>query len=502
MSGLSLQEYAATIQRSGLLSAEEVRQQYDAFRATTESAADEVEKHAKPFAEYLQSTNVLTAWQNANLLKGRHRGLIFGKFKVLRLLGEGGMGRVFLAEDQMLRRQVALKVLPRKASQNESLLKRFHREAQALARLNHDNIVRVHDVDSREDTHYIVMEYVSGVDLSRKVVKEGPLDESTTVKYARQVAVGLAHAHDNELVHRDVKPANLLLDSDGTIKILDLGLALLQSDDSASITADPTKAMGTADYISPEQAINSHDIDHRTDIYSLGCSLYFLLTGTAPFATGTAAQRLMAHQMSTPDPINELRERQGLDPIGDELSEIIQRMMAKNPNDRFPDCNHVAAAFSPWLTDSSIGDTVADSASTRDTQSIRQLETISQSAASAGRPKKGKTRSSISRSRGKKSSRNLLLGISGLLVAVIAGLAVYQGTRPTLPNREEPTVTIDTTTMVAPASVQHFYVIGDNRTFHTAECRHTEGKDDLRELTAEECRIGRYSACRVCKPGR
>jgi hypothetical protein len=185
-SRVSLQDYRMLIVHSGLLTPDDVRRQYADFAEQSKSLDhDSAESNseptgltddessdkdkASPFARHLENKGLLTRWQNANLLRGRYRGLMFGKFRVLRMLGKGGMGRVFLAENELLQRRVALKVLPRKLSRRSSALDRFHREARALAKLNHDNVVRVHDVDVRDNTHYIVMEFVQGVDLYRKV---------------------------------------------------------------------------------------------------------------------------------------------------------------------------------------------------------------------------------------------------------------------------------------------------------------------------------------------
>lgn len=342
MSELSLQQYVAFVEKSGLLSSEEVRTQFEAYRSAP--SADSEAKSVEGFAKYLERSGLLTEWQNSNLLKGRHRGLMFGKFRVLHLLGIGGMGHVYLAEDQMLRRRVALKVLPHKRVSSATSRERFLREAQALARLNHDNIVRVFDVDVREDTHYIVMEFVEGTDLAKRVQTQGALSVEQACNYISQVAQGLEHAHRAKLIHRDIKPANLLVDQNEVVKISDLGLALLQLENLTSLTADPTKTIGTADYISPEQALNSRDIDARTDIYSLGCSLYFLLTGRPPFNEGSISQRLLAHQTAEPRDLNAVRSELGLSAISDGVEALCRRMMAKKPEERFASAGEVMQA--------------------------------------------------------------------------------------------------------------------------------------------------------------
>jgi len=303
-------------------------------------------------AEALVDNDTISRWQADKLLEGKHRGFFLASYRLLRPLGKGGMGAVFLARHEMMRRQCALKVLPHtSAREGTSVLERFYVEAQAVAALDHPNIVRAYDVNKEKkdnkEVHYLVMEFVDGQDVQVLVNERGPLDYITAADYIRQTANGLAHAHENRLVHRDIKPANLLVDTKGVVKILDLGLARLTHDDSeqASLTAAYNETvLGTADYLSPEQALNSHDVDHRTDIYSLGCTAYFMLTGHAPFPEGTVAQRLVAHQVKTPDPISEERP----DAPGD-LVAIVEQMMAKDANDRYPTATDVAVALSAWL---------------------------------------------------------------------------------------------------------------------------------------------------------
>ena len=247
---------------------------------------------------------LLTRWQVDKLLEGRHKGFFLGKYKLLGHLGTGGMSSVYLAEHVLMQRQVAIKVLPQDRVEDTSYLARFHREAQASASLDHRNIVRAYDVDSEGSIHYLVMEYVEGRDLQQIVQKDGPLEYVVAAEYARQTAEGLAHAHLAGLIHRDVKPANLLVTPKNVVKLLDLGLARFTGEDKASLTvAYDENVLGTADYLAPEQALDSHGVDSRADIYGLGCSFYFLLTGHPPFVGGTLPQRLMMHQKHPPPDI-------------------------------------------------------------------------------------------------------------------------------------------------------------------------------------------------------
>ncbi len=296
-------------------------------------------------AEKLVELGLVTDWQCDKLLEGRHKGFFLGKYKLLGHLGTGGMSSVYLAEHVLMQRRVAIKVLPKNRVEDSSYLARFHREAQAAAALDHRNIVRAYDVDSDGGIHYLVMEYVEGRDLQEMVKVDGPMAYMSAADYTRQAALGLAHAHEAGLIHRDVKPANLLVDQKNVVKVLDLGLARFTDEDRASLTvAYDENVLGTADYLAPEQARDSHGVDARADIYSLGCSLYFLLLGHPPFAEGTLPQRLMMHQKEPPPSI--IAERND---VPRELVRICMQMMAKRPNQRYRTAQAVADALGDWL---------------------------------------------------------------------------------------------------------------------------------------------------------
>src|SRR3954465_6021872 len=298
-------------------------------------------------AELLIHENLLTRWQADKLLAGKHKGFRLGKYKLLGQIGKGGMSSVYLAEHELMKRRVAIKVLPRNRVGDSSYLERFRLEARAVARLDDPNIVRAYDIDNDGDTHYIVMEYVDGQDLHQLVVGQGPLNYDTAADYIAQVANGLQHAHEMGLVHRDIKPANCLVDKHGTVKLLDLGLAKLTEDDQASLTmANEENVLGTADYLAPEQALNSHEADSRSDIYSLGCTLYFLLTGSAPFPEGSISERLLKHQTARPDSI--FKTRPDAPPS---LVEFCESMMSKKPIERPQTAGEVAAILKDWLAD-------------------------------------------------------------------------------------------------------------------------------------------------------
>ena len=279
----SLDDFLRVLRKSDLVPVEQLAKAIEPWKGTEGPVPSGL-------LEVLVDEKLLTAWQIEQLQKGKHKGYWLGKYKLLRLLGAGGMSSVYLAENTTLHQTVAIKVLPLKNVDKTSHLARFEREAQASARLSHPNIARAFDLDNVDTIHFIVMEHIDGVDLHVKVKQDGTLSVSDAVDYIRQAALGLQYAHEEGLVHRDIKPANLILVVDkrgrGTVKILDLGLALAAGDDDeASLTrAHDEKTLGTVDYLAPEQARDSHLADARSDIYSLGCTLYYLLVGTAPFA--------------------------------------------------------------------------------------------------------------------------------------------------------------------------------------------------------------------------
>jgi serine/threonine protein kinase len=334
----TIDEFLRLLRASGLVEAERL----DRFLEPWLGSAGQV---PDALVAALVEGGLVTPWQIDQLRKGRHKGFILGKYKLLRLLGTGGMSSVYLAEHSTLHHKVAIKVLPVKRVDQSSYLARFEREAQASARLNHPNICRAFDLDTYGSIHFIVMEYIEGIDLYAKVKRDGPLEVRETAELIRQTALGLHYAHEEGLIHRDIKPANLILDKRGTVKVLDLGLALAHDDDRSSLTREhDEKVLGTADYLAPEQARDSHLADRRSDIYALGCTLYYLLVGKAPFASGTLAERIRAH-MNQPAP-NLLEKRPD---VPTAIAELYFRMMEKHPEARQQTAQEVADALANWL---------------------------------------------------------------------------------------------------------------------------------------------------------
>lgn len=334
MSQLTSERFIEMVANSGLL--EPKTQQK--FVATVHEKYGDRLPEVKKLAALYRKQDLLTDWHLEKLLAGKYKGFFLGKYKLLGHIGTGGMSSVYLAEHIRMGDRRAIKVLPKTRVKDATYLARFQLEAKAIASLNHPNIVLAYDIDNEDDVHYIVMEYVDGLDLQMLVKREGALDFSTAAGLIGQAARGLQHAHDNGVIHRDVKPANLLIDPKGVVRLLDMGLALVSAGDEESLTvANNENVLGTADYLAPEQALNSHSVDHRADIYGLGCTLYFLLTGKPPFSDGTLAQRIAKHQTEMPTSIRQLRS----DCPG-ELEGICVKMIQKDPAYRYQTAGDVA----------------------------------------------------------------------------------------------------------------------------------------------------------------
>jgi serine/threonine protein kinase len=307
-------------------------------------ASGSVPSEPTKFAGLMVREGLLTLFQAEQFLQGKWKRFHIGKYKVLERLGSGGMAQVFLCEHKVMRRRVAVKVLPSARAGDPAARERFYREARAVAALDHPNLVRAFDIDQDASLHFLVMEFVDGASLHDIVKKHGPMDPLRAGHYLRQAADGLDYANRVAgLVHRDIKPGNILVDRAGVVKVLDMGLARFFQDESDVLTHKyDENVLGTADYLAPEQALDSHSVDVRADIYSLGATFYFVLTGRPPFPDGSAAQKLIWHQSRQPKSINELRAE-----VPGDFVAIIERMMRKAPGERFQTPAELASALAP-----------------------------------------------------------------------------------------------------------------------------------------------------------
>lgn len=296
----------------------------------------------KTLAKELVQRDWLTSFQANLLLEGRGQELVLGTYTLLAKLGEGGMGQVFKARSRKLGRIVALKLIRPEKLNSANAVRRFQREVRAVAQLNHPHVVRAIDADTVGDALLLVMEFVDGTNFSKLVKNSGPLPILDACEFIRQAALGLQHAHEKGLVHRDIKPHNLLLTRDGVVKILDMGLARLTTPDEhkSSVMTQEGGFIGTPDYIAPEQAINSHTADIRADIYSLGCTFYYLLAGQVPFPEGFLTEKLLQHQFKEPLPLEQ--QRPDVPPV---VAKIVGTMMAKKPANRYQTPAEVALAL-------------------------------------------------------------------------------------------------------------------------------------------------------------
>jgi serine/threonine protein kinase/Tol biopolymer transport system component len=281
----------------------------------------------------LVKANHLTKFQAAQVAAGKAKSLILGGYTILDKIGAGGMGQVFKAHNRRMDRLVAIKMLPPAMTKDVAAVARFEREVRAAAKLRHTNIVAADDADQANGVHFLVMEYVEGQDLSSLVKKGGPLDVEKAVRYLLHAARGLEYAHSEGVIHRDIKPANLLVDKKGTVKILDMGLARIEGAGNVAAQAELTgtgAVMGTVDYMAPEQALSTKHADARADVYSLGCTLHYLLTGRPPYTGETLMARLLAHRE---DPIPSLQEAKA--DVPDALELIFHKLLAKKVDERY-----------------------------------------------------------------------------------------------------------------------------------------------------------------------
>jgi formylglycine-generating enzyme required for sulfatase activity/serine/threonine protein kinase len=291
----------------------------------------------------------ITSYQAEEVREGRGEKLLAGPYVIEEWLGQGGMGQVFKAKHRKLGRLVALKMIRADRLQSPQMVARFYREARAAARLQHPNIVQIYDAGEAGDNHYMAMEYVEGVDLSRLVRQAGPLPVGVACSYIRQAAFGLQHAQDMGLIHRDIKPSNLVVVSAkdsarAIVKILDFGLARFVRESNEETPLTPAEGwVGTPEYMAPEQARNSREADIRADIYSLGCTLFYALTGRSAFAGETPGEKLVARFTEEPVPLSSLCADV---PAG--VDTILKKMLERDPADRFQTPAEAALALEPF----------------------------------------------------------------------------------------------------------------------------------------------------------
>lgn len=304
--------------------------------------------NVESLASELVRAGKLTKYQAAAIYQGKTKGLVLGDYVVLDKLGQGGMGMVLKAQHRRMKRLVAIKVLT-SANRAPTAVKRFYREVEMAARLSHPNIVAAYDSGEHEGILYLVMEYVEGKDLGALIKQRGAMAVKGAINCVLQTARGLQYAHSRNVIHRDIKPGNLLIDNDGNVKILDMGLArYVDPDQGAQIDAERLtqtgQVMGTGEYMAPEQATDPRNADHRADIYSLGCTLYRLLTGRPPYMADTLVTMLLAHRdWPTPSLCDAVPN------LSPSVDAIFQKMVAKRPEDRYQSMAEVAADLEAFL---------------------------------------------------------------------------------------------------------------------------------------------------------
>ncbi|MDR3632595.1 MAG: serine/threonine-protein kinase [Isosphaeraceae bacterium] len=310
---------------------------------------------------------LLTLWQAQQLLAGRSTGFKINRYTLLDLIGQGGMGRVYLAKDTRLNRRVALKILSPERVNNPRAIARFQREARVGAQLQHENLVRIYDEGEANGKCYLVMEFIEGKNIGTLIADNGPMTPGIAAKLVRQVALGLEHAQQKGLIHRDVNPYNILVTNDGVAKLTDLGLAIDLAEQEP-VTRDGA-TVGTFDYVSPEQARHSHSVDTRSDIYSLGCTIYHMLAGRVPFPSPSLPEKLFGHQALEPEALA------GLVPgVPEGLVDIVRKMMRKIPDERYQSPKEVAQALEPFVE----GLELSSSSSRDDTLPSRQVSPVAE----------------------------------------------------------------------------------------------------------------------------
>jgi serine/threonine protein kinase len=340
---LRAEEFLKLVRKSGLVDPERLC----AYLAKLGVAGALADQEPAELAGLLVCGGILTNFQAEQFLLGKWRGFTFADYKVLERLGCGRMACVYLCEHKLLHRRVAVKVLPSASAEDPVLLQRFHHECEALARLDHPNVVQAYEVGQCEEVCYLAMEYVDGPSLQDITQKSGPMAVNRAAHYIRQAALGLQHAHEVGIVHRDVKPSDILVDRSGVVKLIDFGLVRFRPAGPAVPTGRHRGVvLGTPDYMAPEQALDPSSVDIRADVYSLGATFYFCLAGHPPFPDSTEAQKLLWLQTRQPEPIRQLRPT-----VPEGMAAVIERMLAKDAAQRPQTPQEVADALDPFTAE-------------------------------------------------------------------------------------------------------------------------------------------------------
>jgi serine/threonine protein kinase len=332
-------DFLDLVQKSGLVDEKKLAAGLEKLRAAP-ALPDDPGK----LAGLLVRDGLLTIFQAEHLLVGKWRGFTIGGYRVLERLGSGDGGSVYLCRHEHLGRCVAVKVLPSAKAADAASLTRFLHEAQATACLDHPNFSRALDIGVADNVHYLAREYIDGLTLHEITRQNGVLDALRAAHYIRQAARGLQYAHERGLVHRDIMPRNILVGRQGMVKIIDMGRARrIEHVKDSLVRGYDENDPGTPDYLAPEQGRASHGVDTRTDIYGLGATFYFCLTGLPPFDEGTTAQKFIWHQTRQPEPIRALRPE-----VPEGLAAVVEKMMAKDPAQRHQTAQEVVDALAPW----------------------------------------------------------------------------------------------------------------------------------------------------------
>jgi serine/threonine protein kinase len=361
----AVDSFLQVVVRSGLLDSEQLE---EVVRAAPAVHRDNPEA----MAEHLIKVGKLSRFQASKLLKGAFVGLVLGPYQVLSPLGRGGMGTVYLARDSRNRKLVALKALsPKKAREEDRVLARFRREMILSRQVSHPNLAQTYEAGVSQDVYYIAMEYIPGRNLYRLVTQDGPLAIPRAARLFAEVAHGLDHAHLRGLIHRDLKPSNIIITPNDHAKVLDLGLALIQGElvTDKTVVGGQGYVVGSFDYLAPEQAEDATKVDSRSDIYSLGCTLYYALTGRPPFPGGSSQEKVNRHRGEEPPPIEQLNPHV---PLG--FASLIRKMMAKKPDQRPPSADAVRTELMPWSTGEPILP-LDEKEDAKYQQAVREIET-------------------------------------------------------------------------------------------------------------------------------